>query len=235
MQEFWQTAVLGPLSALGGQIIGFLPNVLAMFLILSVGLAAAIGSSSLTERLLRIIGLDRFSNRLGVTTALARGGVKAEPSHLVGRAVYWLVIVFATIAALGTLNLQPLNQFVQSSLAYLPHLLTAALILASGYLLSNFVAQAVLITAVNAGLPPARLVAVLARWAVQLLAAAMALEQLGIARNIVVVGFGITLGGVVLAAAIAFGLGGKELAKEFLERRLLDRSGDRAPDDLRHL
>jgi hypothetical protein len=63
----------------------------------------------------------------------------------------------------------------------------------------------------------------------------MGLEQLGIAEHIVVVGFGITLGGVVLAAAIAFGLGAKELAKDFLERRLSDRYSDRPPDDLRHL
>jgi hypothetical protein len=70
---------------------------------------------------------------------------------------------------------------------------------------------------------------------VQLIAVAMALEQLGIAQHIVVVGFGITLGGVVLAAAIAFGLGAKDLAKDFLERRLSGRPRNHAPDDLRHL
>ncbi len=63
----------------------------------------------------------------------------------------------------------------------------------------------------------------------------MAMEQLGIARNIVAVGFGLTLGGIVFAAAIAFGLGAKDLAKEFLESRLSQRPRSRAPDDLRHL
>ena len=94
----------------------------------------------------------------------------------------------------------------------MPHLVTAGLILVAGWLLSNFVSQAVLIAAVNAGLPPARLVATCSRWGIQLLAVAMALEQLGIAQNIVVVGFGITLGGLVMAGAIAFGLGAKDLA-----------------------
>ncbi|MER3422920.1 MAG: hypothetical protein C4293_06495, partial [Nitrospiraceae bacterium] len=122
------------------------------------------------------------------------------------RASCVLVLLFAVMAALGALNLDPINQFARSFLAYLPHLFTAALILLTGYLLSNFVSQAVLIAAVNANLPPARLVAAGSRWAVQLAAAAMALEQLGIAQHIVVVGFGITLGGGVLAAAIAFGL-----------------------------
>jgi hypothetical protein len=134
------------------------------------------------------------------------------------------------------LNVEPINQFAHSLLAYIPYLLTAAVILIAGYLLSNFVGQAVLITAVNAGLPPARTVAALSRWGIQLVAAAMALEQLGIAQNIVVVGFGITLGGVILAGAIAFGLGAKELAKAFLEQRLSERGRQQQPpDDLRHL
>jgi hypothetical protein len=104
-----------------------------------------------------------------------------------------------------------------------------------GYLVSNFVSQAVLIAAVNAGLPPARWIAAGTRWGIQLLTVAMALEQLGIAQHIVVVGFGITWGGLVLAAALALGLGGKDLAKDFLERRLAGHSRSQINEDLRHL
>ena len=235
MRDFWETALVAPLVSLGARVLELLPNVLAMLIILSLGWVLAWGTGLLIERLLCIIGLDRLSNRLGATTALLRGGVKADPSHLIGRATYWLVLAFAVMSAMTALNLQPINQFAHSMLAYIPYLLTAAMIVVSGYLLSNFVGQAVLITAVNAGLPPARTVAALSRWGVQLIAAAMALEQLGIAQNIVVVGFGITLGGMVLAAAIAFGLGAKELAKSFLEQRLSERGRTQVPDDLRHL
>ncbi len=235
MENFVETALLGPLEALTKKVLALLPNLLAMVIILAAGLVAAWVAGCLIERLLRVIGLDHLSNRLGVSAALARGGVKSDPSHLAGRAAYWLLVVFSAMAALGALDLQPINQFAQSFLAYIPRLFTALLILLVGYLLSNFVSQAVLIAAVNAGLPPARLVALLARWGVQLAAVAMALEQLGIAQNIVVVGFGITFGGVVLAAALAFGLGARDLAKEFLERRLGGRPREQAADDLRHL
>jgi hypothetical protein len=235
MWEFWETALLAPLVNLGARVVELLPNVLAMLIILTLGWALAWGAGLVVERILRLVGLDRLSNRLGATTALLRGGVKADPSHLIGRAMYWLVLAFAVISGLTALNVQPINQFAHSLLAYIPYLFTAAMIVIAGYLLSNFVGQAVLITAVNAGLPPARTVAALSRWGIQLVAAAMALEQLGIAQNIVVVGFGITLGGVVLAAAIAFGLGAKELAKAFLEQRLSERGRNQAPDDLRHL
>ncbi|MGH7228251.1 MAG: mechanosensitive ion channel family protein [Nitrospiraceae bacterium] len=235
MKEFWEKALLAPLETLSREVLAVLPNVLAMSIILLVGLVAAWSIGHVVERLLRVIGLDLLSNRLGVSAALARGGVKTDPSHLIGRAAYWLVVAFSIMAGLGALNLQPLNQFAQSFLAYLPRLFTAALILVVGYLLSNFVSQAVLIAAVNAGIPPARIVAACSRWGVQLVAVAMALEQLGIAQNIVTEGFGIVLGGVVLAGAIAFGLGAKDLAKEFLERRLGNKPRERAPDDLRHL
>ena len=236
MWQFWETALLAPVLDLGARVLTFLPNVLAMLIILSLGWALAWGIGLVSERLFRIIGLDRLSNRLGATTALLRGGIKTDPSSLIGRAMYWLVLAFAVISGLTVLNVDPINQFAHSLLAYIPYLLTAAMILIAGYLLSNFMGQAVLITAVNAGLPPARTVAALSRWGIQLVAAAMALEQLGIAQNIVVVGFGITLGGVVLAGAIAFGLGAKELAKAFLEQRLSERGRQQQPpDDLRHL
>jgi mechanosensitive ion channel-like protein len=236
MKEFIDTALLAPLAALGSELLAWSPNLLAMAIIVSMGWLTASVMGVVMERLLRVIGLDHLSNRLGTTAALARGGVKTDPSRLIGQAVYWLILLFAVIAGLGALNMQPINRFASSLLAYIPYLFTALLILVAGYLLSNFVAQAVLIAAVNSGLPPARTVAAFSRWGVQLVAAAMAMEQLGIAQHIVVVGFGITLGGVVLAGAIAFGLGAKDLAKEFLERRLSDRLRDRPPpDDLRHL
>jgi hypothetical protein len=234
MKEFWETALLGPLEALGQKVLALLPNVLAMVLILAAGLVVAWAAGYLVERFLHVLGLDRLCNRLGMNAALARGGVKHDPSHLVGRTAYWGVVAFAAVAGLGALNLQPINQFAQSLLAYVPHLMTAAVILVAGYLLANFISQAVLIAAVNAGLPPARILAACSRWGVQLVAVAMALEQLGIAQNIVVVGFGIAFGGVVLASALAFGLGARDLAKEFLERQF-GRNGTRTKDDLTHL
>jgi hypothetical protein len=235
MSDFWKTALLAPLAELGQKLYALLPNVLAMTIILAGGILVAWLTGTLLERLLRAIGIDRLSDRAGLSAALVRGGVKTDPSRLIGRAGYWLVLVFVVMAALGALNVQPVSHFIQSFLAYLPHLFTALLILIGGYLLSNFVSQGVLIAAVNAGLPPARSLAASSRWAVRLVAAAMALEQLGIAQQVVVVGFGILLGGIVLAAAIAFGLGARDLAKSYLEQRIANKVQEGNREDLRHL
>jgi hypothetical protein len=234
MENFINQALLKPLELLGHQVVTVLPNVLAMGIILLGGLCTAWALGVFSERLFRVIGFDHLCDRLGMNAALLRGGVKTDPSRLVGRGIYWTIVMLASIAALGALNLTPINQFAQSLLAYVPHLVTASVILLAGYFLSNFVSRAVLIAAVNAGLPPARIISTCSRWGIQILAGAMALEQLGIAQHIVVVGFGITWGGIVLAGAIAFGLGAADLAKGFLERRLVARSKSSAVDDLHH-
>lgn len=235
MKNFWETALLRPLSEVGRSLLQFLPSLLALAIVLAVGFTLAWAIGHLVERLLRVLGLDTLSQRLGVSAALARGGVKNDFSHLVGRGAYWFIVILTVMSGLFVLNLEPLNEFARSLLAYLPHLFTAALILVAGFLLSNFISQAVLIAAVNAGLPPARMVAACSRWGVQLIAIAMALEQLGIAERVVVVGFGLLMGGVVLAGAIAFGLGAKDIARHYLERRLSLKQEETKGDDLRHL
>lgn len=149
MNDFINQALLGPLELLGRQVLTELPYVLAMGIILLGGFFTAWVFGSFSERLFRMIGFDHLCDRLGVNAALLRGGVKTDPSRLIGRGIYWTVIVLASIAALGALNLTPINQFAQSLLAYVPHLVTATVILLAGYFLSNFISQAVLIAEIG--------------------------------------------------------------------------------------
>lgn len=235
MNAQWIETLLEPITVLGRHTLDIIPNVLAMGLLLLVGVATAWFAGHAVERFLRVIGLDRASDRLGLTATFLRGGIKSAPSYLIGRTIHWLILFFAAIASLEALHIDSLSQLAHATIAYIPHLVIATLIGITGYLISNFVAQGVLIAAVNAGLPPARLMASAARWTIQLLSVAMALEQLGIAEHIVAVGFGITWGGIVFAAALAFGLGGKDLARSFLERRLATPGHGQGHDDVRHL
>lgn len=234
MKEFVDTALLQPLETVATRVLHFLPNLVAAGIILAVGwpLAWALGRG--IERALRMLGVDHLADRTGLNAALTRSGLKPDPCHLAGRALSWGLLVLTVVASLGALDLAPVNQLAAKFLGYIPHLLTALVILVGGMFLSNFVARAALIASVNAGFRPATTMAGLARWGVLLVALAMALEQLGIAQNIVVVGFGIAFGGVVLSLALAFGLGATGLAKEFLERQF--GKGDRQDkDDLKHL
>ena len=105
-------------------------------------------------------------------------------------------------------------------LAFLPQFFAALLIIVGGWLVANFLSRTILIAAVNARVPEARLLARVAHWGVLLFAVATALTQLGIGKEMVLVAFGITFGGLVFALALAFGLGGRDIAADVLARRL---------------
>ena len=104
-----------------------------------------------------------------------------------------------------------------------------------GWLAANFLGQAALIAAVNAGLPEARLVSRGVRWAVLLFTGATTLTQLGIGAEMVMVTFGITFGGLIFALALAFGLGGRALAQEILERRFRRAGAAQPGETISHL
>ena len=104
-----------------------------------------------------------------------------------------------------------------------------------GALVSGFVRRSVLIAAVNAGLAPARLLATVAQTGLMVLFIAMALEHLGLGRQVILTSFTILFGGVVLALSLAFGLAGRDLARELLERLMHPPSGDEEGDGLHHL
>jgi hypothetical protein len=235
MKEVLDTALLGPLITMGTRILHFLPNLLGAIVILAIGWPVAWAIGRGVERGMAGVGIEHLAQRFGINDVIARFGVTPDLCRFTGRMLYWGLLALVLIASLGALDVTPLNQFAATLLGYVPHLMIAALILIAGMFLSNFVARATLIAAVNANFSAATTAAGLARWSVLLVALAMALEQLGIAQNIVVVGFGIIMGSMALAVAIALGLGAKDLAKDFLERWLAHRSSDRTTDDLRHV
>ena len=237
MKDLWETALVDPLRGLLEQVGSFLPHLLVMIVVLAVGILAAWSLRFLLHRILVAIKFDPFCARVGLSETLTRGGVTETPSHLVSRIVYWTVILIFLMLGMGALNLDPVDQFVTTTLTYLPHLIVAVVILIMGVLLGNFFSRAMLIAAVNAQVSQARLLARGVRLVVILFALAMALEQLRIAETVIVMAFSIAFGGVVLALAIAFGLGAKDAAKELIERRIKRNSKpkEQKNEDLSHL
>jgi hypothetical protein len=157
--------------------------------------------------------------------------VLRSPSEVLGLIFFWVTFVIFASLGIDSLGLGGATAFL---LAFLPPLFAAVLILIVGWLVANFLSQGLLIAAVNRGLPEARLLARAVHWGVLLFAAATALTHLGIGKEMVLVAFGITFGGLVFALALAFGLGGRNVARELLERRLR-RDAPPARERLTHL
>jgi len=195
-----------------------MPGVLAMLALVVLGAVLGWIGSALVRRLAHAGDLDRRSREWGLTHALARAGVYRTPSELLRLIVFWGVFVIFATMGIDALAIPGAPGATRTLMHLLPRTLSALLILVVGWLAANFLGQAALIAAVNAGLPEARLLARAARWLVLLFAFATALTEIGIGRGMILVAFGILFGGLVLALAVAFGLGGRHLARHILER-----------------
>jgi len=196
------------------------PRLLAMLTLVMAGWIAALIARRVVARLLTAAGLDARCARWGLTPTLARVGIPPSPTALVSRLIFWLLLLVAVLMGVEALNLPSTAALMALVLGYLPNLIVAALVMVAAWVLANFLSQAALIGAVNAQVAGAPLVAWAVRWLVLVFGGAAALTQLGIAREMVLLAFGIAFGGSVLALALAFGMGGKEVAREILESRL---------------
>ena len=152
-----------------------------------------------------------------------------EPAALAGSLVFWAIFLVFAMMGIDALALPGMPGATSVVVQLIPKVLAAALMLVVGWLLANFLGNAVLIGSVNARIAEARLLARAVRWGVLAFTLAAVLTQLGIGSEMVMIAFGLTFGGVVFAFALAFGLGARHLARGILERRF--RPQDRAPDD----
>ena len=235
MNELWKAAFIEPVKEFFGQVVDFLPHLLAMLVIIVVGLVAASVIKIIILRLLKVTRFDQLSSRVGISEALTKGGVSDPPSQVISRMMYWVVFLMFLFLGLGALKLKGVDQFVEKAFTYIPHLVIAFIILIVGYILANFFSRAVLIAAVNAQMVQARLLARCVRLGVILFALAMAFEQLGIATAVILAAFSIAFGGVVLAFAIAFGLGAKDAAKDFIDKRVRKEPEPKKEEEISHL
>jgi hypothetical protein len=218
----------------GARLQAFAPNLLAMLVLLVTGVVVAGAVRFALAFALPRLGVDRFAERSGIGEVARRAGLTRRPSRTIALATAWVVLAVFVLLAVAALDLRVAVDLVSRAFAWLPHLLVALALLVAGGLVAGFARRSVLIAAVNAGLPSARLLSSGVHAALVVLFAAMALEQVGLGQRVVLTAFAIFFGGIVLALALAFGLAGKEIARESLER-LLRRRGPEDEDGLRHL
>jgi len=218
MGEVWKVTITDSLNRFLEKVLIFLPNLLAMITILVVGFLIAWIFKKLLFRFLKAIQFDRVSRQWGLADVLSKGGMTYSPANLLSRFFYWVIVFVTLILGINALEVAATQNLIAQFFNYLPHLFAAVLILVIGYLIAIFLGQATLIAAVNAQMESAKLLSRLVRWFLIVFSVTVALNQLGIAEKVITAAFSVIFGGMVLALAIAFGWGGRELAKEFLER-----------------
>ncbi len=216
--NFLQRVIIEPFESSYEKFLTFMPNFLTSLALLIVGIVLAAVLRMVFLRIFRAINLDKAAQRLGLFDMLLKGGIRDSLSAFIARIIGWLVIFTFAVVAVQTLKIPTVEHLLERFFLYLPNVFTAAVILLFGYLFSNFFGRAALIASVNAGIQRAGLVGRLVKITVFILSATMAMEQLGIGRDTVLIAFAIIFGGIVLALAIAFGFGGRDIARTYLQR-----------------
>jgi hypothetical protein len=217
MSEFLQL-ILEPVKDVFAKFREFAPNLLAMMTIILVGIVSARIIKALLLRFMKAIKFDSWSDRMGLTGVMRKSDLWSKPSEAVGAVVFWALLIISLMAGLSALKINAIDNLVSHFILYLPRAFSAVIILVFGYIIAGFIGRAVLIAAVNSGYYYAKLLAEAIRLLLTVLILAMALEQLQVAPGIVVAAFSIIFGGIVLALAISFGVGGIDAARRMIEK-----------------
>jgi hypothetical protein len=195
----------------------YLPILLGALIILIVGWIVAKVIRRVVDFLLKTVRFDAMADKTGISEVLRKGDLKITAREVVSGLVYWLIMIMVLVMTVDALGLPKAADVLASLFAYIPKVIAALLVLVVAMFLASFVSGIVRTAAGNANLPKPEIFAGISRWAIIIFAATIAMEELGIAPLLVTATFNIILGGVCLALALAFGLGGKEAAARYLD------------------
>ncbi len=211
MNELWTRLLIG-----AEQIGTTLPAMLGAALILATGYFLARQMQRWSDDTLKRLDFNHMAHVGGLDEAMVRSGSRLDPVRAMAKLIFWLVMLVVILLASTALGLESINVMFGTMLAFIPTLIAAIVIVILGMIVGEFVRGLILASAGNvSGVPT---LAKLAKTAVILIAIFMALQQVGVAAEIVTAAFTLILGAVALGVGLAFGLGNRELAGEITRR-----------------
>lgn len=211
MNELWERILIG-----AEQVGNVLPALIGAAVILLTGYFLARQIQRWADETLKRLDFNSMASAGGLDQAVVRTGSRLDPVRALAKLLFWLVMLVVILLASTALGLESINQMFGAMLAFIPTLMAGIVIVILGIIVGEFVRG--LIAASAGGLAGVPTVAKLAKGAVILIALFMALQQVGVAEEIVTAAFTLILGAAALAVGLAFGLGNRELAGEITRR-----------------
>ncbi|MFA6170682.1 MAG: hypothetical protein WCW67_06615 [Candidatus Margulisiibacteriota bacterium] len=187
--------------------------IFALLLFLLVFIAAKLSVTGLSA-IFKVVKFDELAGKLGFKQILEKGGVKQTPAELLSSGLYWAVIFIGTIAVAENFQLA-IGPVLTRFISFVGLVFLASIILGVGVLFASLVSGIVRVLAANFGIESARTISKVVFYLVVLIAFLVVLEQFGVRREAFMPQLGVIIGAVGLAAAIAFGLGCKDMAADF--------------------
>jgi Mechanosensitive ion channel, conserved TM helix len=196
----------------------YLPRLIVMLIIVFVGWMAAYVLQLVARAILRVVKFDKFSEHTGANQLLKQAALPSS-TELLSRFIFWVAWLGFVLLGVSVLGIGGLQEHIAKFFLFLPRMFVAFFIIFFGLLAAGFFSRAVLLAAVNANLPSPRLLSISLRTMLIIFVLSMVFEELGVAEQTMLVAFGIAFGALMLGLAIAFGMGGRDLAQHFLEKR----------------
>src|SRR6266436_4466778 len=209
----------------------YLPRLVVMLIIAFVGWMIAYLFKGVARSILHLTKFSKLSENAGATQLLNQAALPSS-TELLSRFVFWVAWVGFLLLGVSVLGIVGLEEYISRFFLFLPRLFVSLVILFFGLLAASFFSRAVLLAAVNANLRSSRLLSISIRIIISIFALSMVFEVLGVAEQTMLIAFGTAFGAVMLGLAIAFGLGGQDLAREFLERRVGTGKREEKEDEL---
>jgi hypothetical protein len=203
-------AISTPATNMFNTMLSALPGLFGGVLVLLIAYVVGNVIAGLVTNLLAGVGFDTLPARLGLGKGAAKG--QRTPSQIVGYVVLAAIMLFAIIQGAQLMGLTAFADIATQFLGFAGKAVVGLIIFFIGLWVANLAAEAVQ----SSGTPQAGVLAFLARAAILVLAGFVALGQMGVAENIIAIAFGAVLGAIAVAAALAFGLGGREIAGQIL-------------------
>lgn len=203
-------------------LLNYVPRLLGALVVLVIGYIVAKVVAKVVTKLLQKANFDQTMERANLQQYLDRSGSSAlTPSTLLGKVVFWFVFLMSFTMFASALGVPQISNFLSTMLGYIPNIFAALVILCLAALFANFLAGIV------RGATGSDMLAKVTRGVILVYAVFMALTQLRIAQALTGPTFLIILGGIALAAALAFGLGGRDEAQRTLERFVANQNSPR--------
>ena len=197
------------------QILGILPGLALSLVILAAGFLVARTLERVVDGMLDRLHFDREAAKWGVTEAVERGGA-GGPTRVVGKMLFWLVMLVVILLASSSLGVENIGSLFANLVGYIPTVFAAIIVIILGIILGEFVRALILASA--GGVEGVRMLSQVAKIVIVVISVFMALQQVGVAADIVTTAFTLILGAAALAVALSFGIGNTGLAGEVTRR-----------------
>lgn len=193
-----------------------LPRLFGALLVLLIGWLIAKLIARVVRGLLRSIKFDQLADRVGATEMLRKANITKGAAYLIGRFVYWVLLLFVIITAADVMGWAAISQEISKLISYLPQLLAALIFFVIGFYIAGFVRDIVRGAAGTLGISAGRVVSAVVYYLLLLLVSLTALDQAGVDTTILTSNFLVILGAVMLAAAISYGFASRDVLSNIL-------------------